>query len=1175
MLFRSLETERVKGLCFHPVRPWLLASFHDGNVIIYDYEVGVPLQKYTDTDKSVRSVDFHQTKPLFCTGSDDCCVRVYDYERQKLLCTFSDHIDYVRTVQFHPTMPFIVSASDDQTIRIWNYETEQSVSIISGHNHFVMSAFFHPTQPLIISASLDDTVRVWDISSLFYNGNSGLFSLTDAVLKFQQEEHLFGVNWAQWHPNRQLAVSCSDDQTIKVWKLSETDFSVIATLRSHHTNNISCALFHPTLDVIISCSEDKTVHLWDSRRFLHLAKYRRQDDRFWTLAVHPTQPLFAAGHDTGLVLFRMMRQRPTFDVSGDSIFYYQKNTIRKYNYKRQSDGIVGTTKPRPTGNRSTPLDSPPIRFSYSASHNKLLVSFQEKFEIHGLSNPGNSEERVETGKSAVWISRSQFAYFGENNDQLLIRELNGSSVTKLKIPSSNRIFSASNRTVYLCSYENVYLYDTMKRTILATRAIPDVRCAIISDDKKYVAFISVNSITISSTDLSNVNTFYDGSRIKSGAWSNNFFIYSTKTHIKYLLPNGDNGIIKSLSERVYIAIVSEKQVICLNTQAEIRKIDVDLLECNFKAALAEGDMYKVKSILKNAKLCSESIIDFLQKRGHPEVAMIFVEDPLTKFRLAIDAGDLKTAGETAESINDPSMWETLADEAMLHGIFSQAEYAIRRSGNKERLAFFYLISGQAQKLNDIQCGESLSLQKAIWTNDRKSLSTIVKDVTPSISFLAAQSDCNDELMKSINISNKVKAEIPKSKADLTNYVKDDGSYEDWPLLTVTRPVFNIDKTSTADDLEIDEQDGWGNDDNDFDDFLDDNSSTFKKNKNDENDEDINGWDDDIDIDESISNMPTTFIPPTSGEDIHEKWSASSNVPGEIAASGFFGQALNILHEQIGLINPEPLKKSFIEAYIAAHAAINIFASAPMVSVPLSVKSDNRLAPSTPFNKDILKEMINKAKAKFSKGTLNELTEAKDLFQEAIQKITLTVCSTESEVNEINEFINICRNYLICITLEITKRNTKDPARQIELCSYATHCKIDQKHLMLMLFSSMKSALKEKYYGISGGFALRLLDLHPPEKFATLAKKISAGYKAQELKAAKEGLQLPKVNYDPRNPFEVCCQSLTPLYRGTQKVKCPFCGASYSTSYQGKLCTICNLSKVGASSSGLNLLRQNI
>jgi WD40 repeat protein len=52
------KSNRVKGLSFHPKRPWILASLHSGVIQLWDYEHEGP----------VRGVHFHKSQPLFVSG---------------------------------------------------------------------------------------------------------------------------------------------------------------------------------------------------------------------------------------------------------------------------------------------------------------------------------------------------------------------------------------------------------------------------------------------------------------------------------------------------------------------------------------------------------------------------------------------------------------------------------------------------------------------------------------------------------------------------------------------------------------------------------------------------------------------------------------------------------------------------------------------------------------------------------------------------------------------------------------------------------------------------------------------------------------------------------------------------------------------------------------------------
>ena len=64
-------------------------------------------------------------------------------------------------------------------------------------------------------------------------------------------------------------------------------------------------------------------------------------------------------------------------------------------------------------------------------------------------------------------------------------------------------------------------------------------------------------------------------RVKSAAWDDNsVLIYTTLNHIKYCLPNGDSGIIRTLDVPVYITKVFGNIIYCLDRDGKNRQIQV-------------------------------------------------------------------------------------------------------------------------------------------------------------------------------------------------------------------------------------------------------------------------------------------------------------------------------------------------------------------------------------------------------------------------------------------------------------------------------------------------------------------------------------------------------------------------------------------------------------------------
>lgn len=179
------------------------------------------------------------------------------------------------------------------------------ISILTGHSHYVMCAQFHQSKDLIISCSLDQTLRLWDFSNLRkkYTSTSikkptEIYSANDVELKCVLEGHDRGVNWCCFHPTLNLIASGADDRKVKLWKYVDTKAWEHDSLYGHG-HNVSSVIFSPKMDIVVSDSEDKTIRIWDLNKRLLIETYKREQERFWMLAFHHEGNLIAAGSDNG------------------------------------------------------------------------------------------------------------------------------------------------------------------------------------------------------------------------------------------------------------------------------------------------------------------------------------------------------------------------------------------------------------------------------------------------------------------------------------------------------------------------------------------------------------------------------------------------------------------------------------------------------------------------------------------------------------------------------------------------------------------------------------------------------------------------------------------------------------------------------------------------------------
>eukprot|EP00250_Pteridium_aquilinum_P020114 c24708_g1_i4 orf=186-3830(-) len=1199
------KSNRVKGLSFHTRRPWILASLHSGVIQLWDYRMGTLIDRFDEHEGPVRGVHFHKSQPLFVSGGDDYKIKVWNYKMRRCLFTLLGHLDYIRTVQFHQEYPWIVSASDDQTIRIWNWQSRTCISVLTGHNHYVMCASFHVKEDYVVSASLDQTVRVWDISALrkktvapaedilrLTQMNTDLFGGGDAVVKYVLEGHDRGVNWAAFHPTLPLIVSGADDRQVKLWRMNDTKAWEVDTLRGH-VNNVSCVMFHARQDIIVSNSEDKSIRVWDMSKRTGVQTFRREHDRFWILAAHPEMNLLAAGHDSGMIVFKLERERPAYTVYGGVLYYVKERHLRSYDLAAAREtSLISIRRPGATG-----MNQGPRSMSYNPAENAVLVCSDVdggSYELYMIPKDAagrdNQEPKRGLGVSAVFIARNRFASIDRVANQIVLKNLKNEVTKKcaLPIPSIDTLFYAGTGNLLCRSEDRIVLFDVQQRTVLGEIHTPFVKYVVWSTDMENVALLGKHAIIIANKKLEHRCTLHETIRVKSGAWDETnvgVFVYATLNHIKYCLPNGDSGIIRTLDVPVYLVKVSGSVLYCLDRDGKIRTMQIDSSEYIFKLALIRRKFDEVIQMIKSSQLCGQAIIAYLQQKGYPDIALHFVKDERTRFNLAIESGNIAIAVASAKEIDEKDHWYRLGIEALRQGNHEIVEYSYQKTKNFERLSFLYLITGNLDKLKKM-------LKIAEMRNDvmgRYHNSLYLGDVQERVKILeesgqlalayatAATHGLTDIASRlAEELGDNVPALPEKSELLLPPApVLHDGN---WPLLLVSKGLFEgTFGESGAVGEEEDEIDAraWGEEVeiSDVTEVQNGDAVTLEEDEVRGGDDGEGGWEmedlelpADVSTTESVASVTAAvFVAPSPGVPVSQSWTHRSSLAGEHVAAGAFDTAMRLLNRQLGIRNFTPLRSLFEDLHMASHTYLPAFASVPVVPLALekgwmeSSASNLRSPPALLYKLSLAEEKLKQA---YRVTTEGKFTEALKLFLGILHMIPLLVVDTRKEVDEVKELVSICKEYVLAISIELKRKDTKeDLVRQQELAAYFTHCNLQSVHVKLSLQSAMALAYKGKNFNTASTFCRRLLELNPNAPTAAKARQVLAACE----KNPRDETQL---NYDPRNPFTVCGATFTPIYKGSKDVSCPYCAARFIPETAGSICSICDLATVGADASGL-------
>mmetsp|Transcript_12825 Transcript_12825/g.19436 ORF Transcript_12825/g.19436 Transcript_12825/m.19436 type:complete len:1256 (+) Transcript_12825:97-3864(+) len=1244
------KSARVKGLAFHPVRPWICATLHSGAIQLWDYRVGTVIDRFEEHEGPVRGVDFHPKDPLIVSGGDDYKIKIWDYKLHRCLFTLLGHLDYVRTVVFHPhatpianvvegdltQTPWILSASDDQTIRIWNYYTRSCISVLTGHNHYVMCAQFHPSDDLIVSASLDQTVRVWDTAGLKREREqnptsavqSELFGQSSVIVKYVLEGHDRGVNWASFHPTLPLIASAADDRSVKLWRMSESKAWEVDTLRGHN-NNVSSVFFHPRFDLLISNSEDKSIRVWDVSKRVNVQTFRRDLDRFWILSVCKNRNLLAAGHDSGMLVFKLERERPAMYSSVNNKTYYIRGRE-----VLQTDGAGGRESSiysiRRVGNTTEGIGAAP-RFLHQNLYDPqdthiLLTSETEggSYELVTISGSNN----VQDGKKghclgqALFLARNRFCIL-DRSRQLVIKNLNNETTKRVNIPlaeCTGLLDGGVSGRILLKNDERVVLFDTGARRVIGEVNASKVKFAIWSPDRSYCALICKYSIIIVTKNMESVTTITDTVRIKSGQWSSSgnsdLFIFATSHHVKYLLKSGDVGTIRALEYPLYITRIVGTSMYALDREARQKIIQLDLTEADFKLALASKNYPRVMELIAHSNLCGRALVKYLQERGYPEVALHFVREPKTRFELALACGNLEAAMESAFLMegheNSDAVWRELGAEALRQGNHNVVEMSYQRTKDFDRLSFLYLLSGDTDKLRKML--KIASMRKDVMGRYYNAL--LLGDATERVKVLEESGNLNlafisatvhgltdeAERLQTIienaggsvdGLLEKANTEQPKRGCLLqppTPIVRADN----WPTLPVEKTTLEDlhaavqsgeYKSAVEPDVPVDTWDtgagagdaGAGHDD--YGDAADD----FGDDDFDMGDGD-GGWDDDLDelggfeddgaAKKKAENMlafsdSQGFSLPPAGKSALECWVSNSSHIADHASAGSVSTACQLLHRQIAASNFGALEKSIFGCYFAATASIPGLPGCGDLAIPL-MRNDAAEHPgskSLPIQNCTVKTLMAYTRTGYKAFQSGKFADSKAAFEQVLLAIPFCVTSGRNEASEVKELLQIAREYVTALRIKNAMSETAgNPARTTELSAYFTHCNLQPPHLLLALRSAMGTAFKNKNFITAASFARRLLELPDMKSERNAELRIKAGKVLQKSESMARNEH--NLNYNDSTVFRIDCKDFVPRYSNDDVSECPYCGSVYGKEMHGKSCLTCGLSTVGVETIGL-------
>ncbi|PIO57879.1 hypothetical protein TELCIR_20701, partial [Teladorsagia circumcincta] len=292
--------------------------------------------------------------------------------------------------------------------------------------------------------------------------------------------------------------------------------------------------------------------------------------------------------------------------------------------------------------------------------------------------------------------------------------------------------------------------------------------------------------------------------------------------------------------------------------------------------------------------------------------------------------------------DDKSIWEALGEAALIQGNHQVVEMAYQRTKNFEKLSFLYLVTGNSEKLSKMMKIAQMRndahghYQTALYLGDIEERIKVLKGVgQTSLAYLTAATHGHEEE------ANLLRAEL-ESKGQTIPPIDPNAKLlvppppickleENWPLLATARGPFELlglvppskagagvshkpaaAAFAVADDLEMEEGGAWGEEG----DYLVGEDGEIEVDDDDilagTAEEGEAGWD--VEDDLAIPDVPIgagteDVVVPNRAQPPPSHWPANSRLVADHVAAGSFESALRLLHDQLGVVNKSPFKKS--------------------------------------------------------------------------------------------------------------------------------------------------------------------------------------------------------------------------------------------------------------------------
>jgi coatomer subunit alpha len=189
--------------------------------------------------------------------------------------------------------------------------------------------------------------------------------------------------------------------------------------------------------------------------------------------------------------------------------------------------------------------------------------------------------------------------------------------------------------------------------------------------------------------------------------------------------------------------------------------------------------------------------------------------------------------------------------------------------------------------------------------------------------------------------------------------------------------------------------------------------------------------------------------------------------------------MQILNQQVGAVNFEPLKPKFLQIYQASRTFLPANPGMPPLEIYIRDQGKKGSLPNLPWDYEKIKSI--EMKEAFKLVTKGKLKDAITAMRGILHTLLLYSASSKTEADEVVATVETLREYIIGFSIEIARRGVdvstpEGVKRNLELAAYFTNARLRPEHMTLALQTAMMQFTKHQNIATAAVFAKKLIEL---------------------------------------------------------------------------------------------------